>query len=92
MAESQHLPAPPEPSADRVQLYDIMTRAGLDGRDATAFTQLVEEMASANLIHRFESKLEAQNAKLDAQNTKFNLLLWFIGIATAILSIAITLS
>ncbi|MDE2958086.1 MAG: hypothetical protein OXU68_13920 [Bacteroidota bacterium] len=36
-------------------------------------------MASANLIHRFESKLEAQNAKL-------NLLLWFVGVGTAILA------
>ncbi|MDE2732546.1 MAG: hypothetical protein OXI38_14250 [Bacteroidota bacterium] len=50
-------------------------------------------MASANLIHRFELKLEAQNAKLEAhnatleaQNSKFNLLLWFIGLGTAILA------
>ncbi|MDE2732547.1 MAG: hypothetical protein OXM02_11140 [Bacteroidota bacterium] len=50
-------------------------------------------MASANLIHRFELKLEAQNAmlevlnaKLEARNSKFNLLLWFIGLGTAILA------
>ncbi|MDE2957971.1 MAG: hypothetical protein OXU68_13345 [Bacteroidota bacterium] len=43
-------------------------------------------MASANLIHRFELKLEAQNATLEAQNSKFNLLLWFIGLGTAILA------
>ena len=36
--------------------------------------------ASTNLIHRFESKLEAQNAKLDALTGKFNFLLWFIGL------------
>ncbi len=36
-----------------------LTRAGLLGRDAHVFTQLIEEMASTNLIHRFESKLEA---------------------------------
>lgn len=35
-------------------------------------------MVSANLIHRFESKLEAQTGK-------FNLLLWFIGIGVSIL-------
>ncbi len=68
---------------DRTLLYDILTRAGLDGHDAYLFTQLVEEMASANLIHRFESKLESmlevqnakleiQNAKLDAQNAKLD--------------------
>lgn len=46
-------------------------------------------MASAILIHRFESKLEsqleAQNAKLDAQTGKINLLLWFIGIGVALI-------
>ncbi len=72
-------------AADRAQLFDILTRAGLQGRDAHVFTQLVEEMASANLIHRFESKLEAQNAKLDAQTSKFNLLLWFVGTGVAAL-------
>lgn len=47
--------------------------------------QLVAEMASTNLIHRFESKLEIQNAKLDAQTSKFNLMLWFIGIGLSVL-------
>ena len=51
--------------------------------------QLIEVMASAILIHRFESKLEsqleAQNAKLDAQTGKINLLLWFIGIGVALI-------
>ncbi len=89
--EPERLPAHQTPAPlseladDRAQLYDILTRAGLQGRDAHVFTQLIEEMASANLIHRFESKLEAQNAKLDAQTAKFNLLLWFIGIGVSVL-------
>ena len=45
----------------------IFNCAGFRGRDAHRFIQLVEEMASANLIHRFESKLEAQGAALSAQ-------------------------
>ena len=41
-------------------------------------------MASTNLIHHFESKLEAQNAKLDAQtealNSKLRFIQWTIGL------------
>ena len=40
--------------------------------------------ASTNLIHRFESKLEAQNAKLDAHlealDRKLRVLQWIVGI------------
>lgn len=42
-------------------------------------------MASANLIRRFESKLEIQNAMLDAQTSKLNLMLWLIGIGLSVL-------
>ena len=58
--------------------------AGLQDRDAHVFTKLIVEMASTNLIHRFESKLEAQNAKLDAQtealNSKLRFIQWTIGL------------
>ena len=86
MAESEHLPAPlSELDEDRMQLYDVLARNGIEGRDAHLLTQLIENMASANLIHRFENKLEAVN-------DKFNLLLWFIGIGVIILATVITLS
>ena len=53
-------------------------------------------MAAENFIARFESKLDAttaridalsaaQNAKLDAQTSKFNLMLWFIGIGVTLI-------
>ena len=71
-------------------MYNILTRAGIQGRDAHVFTQLVEEMASANLIHRFESKLEAQNAKLEAQNATISTLKWMIGLGLTALGILIT--
>ena len=61
-------------------------------------------MASANIIAQFGAKLDSMNAKLDAKldgqsaaldakldamNTKYNVLIWAIGFATAILSAAI---
>ena len=46
-------------------------------------------MAAENFIARFESKLDAlgaaQNARLDALTSKFNLMLWFIGIGVTLI-------
>lgn len=76
-------------TVNRTQLHDILTRADLQSRDGHVLTQLTGEMASAKLIHRFESKLEsqfeAQNAKLDAQTNKLKLLLWFTGLGVALI-------
>lgn len=92
LPESRHPGPKLDWAADHAQLYDILTRAGLQGRDAHILTQLVEEMASANLIRRIESKLEARNAKLDAQTSNINLLLWFAGTgAAALVAIAAAL-
>ncbi len=44
-----------EPTDDRAQLYDILTRASLQGLNGHLSTELVQELASANHIHRFES-------------------------------------
>ena len=91
---------PPDYDVQPMEAFDILTQAGLPARNAFRLIKIIEEMASANLIHRFELKLEAQNAKLEAhnakleaqnatleaQNSKFNLLLWFIGLGTAILA------
>ncbi len=59
-------------------------------------------MAAANLIARFESKLdaqgsrfdsrlEAQNAKIDAQSTQIASLRWMIGLGFTLLALLITL-
>ena len=59
-------------------------------------------MAAANLIARFESKLDAQNAKLnakldaqnaklDGQNARLDALRWMIGVGLAGLGILLAL-
>ena len=59
-------------------------------------------MAAANLIARFESKLDvpaaeqkaqlaAQDSKLDAQDSKLKMLMWMIGAAVAVIGILIRL-
>ena len=96
MVEPDHLPVPPsEADEDRVQLYDVLTRNGIEGRDAYLLTQLIENMASANLIHRFENKLEAVNARLEAQarvsDRQFRLLIGAIATTGAVLSIVLAI-
>jgi len=55
---------PPEPNTKRVFL--LLCKAGLDKEEAYTFVQELENMAAANLIARFESKLDAQGARYEA--------------------------
>ena len=52
--------------------------------DAYTFTQGVGNMAAANLIARFESKLEAQKSEIAS-------LRWMIGLGFTLLALLITL-
>ncbi len=55
---------------DGALLFDLLRRSGSGGRDAHLLIRLLEKMASAKLIHRFETKLEAQNAQISALRTE----------------------
>ena len=79
-----------------MDLFDTLTRTGLIGRDVHYVIQSIREMAAANLITRFESKLDSLNAKIDAhheslaakleaQNSKFTWMQWVIGIGVGVL-------
>ncbi len=66
------LPEPTSvPAPDAKRLFLLLRGLGLDDEQAYTFVQEVDNMAAANLIARFESKLDAQNTKLDAQNARF---------------------
>ncbi len=55
---------------DGALLFDLLRRSGSGGRDAHLLIRLLEKMASAKLIQRFETKLEAQNAQISALRTE----------------------
>jgi len=61
------------------RISQLLRKAGHKPDDAV---ELIFNMASANIVSRFESKLES---KLDAQNTKYNILIWAIGIGTTLI-------
>ena len=69
-------------------MAQLLRKKDLNPDEANELTELIGEMASTNLIARFESKMDAQTAKMDALsnalNAKYNLLLWFLGTLVAL--------
>ena len=63
--------------SDNERLYRLLCDLGLKDGDPYFVMETLQNMAADNLIARFE-------AKLDAQNSKFNLLLWMLGVLIAI--------
>ena len=54
------------PNPDDKRIFELLCQLGLDPDKAYTFVQELQNMAAANLIARFESKLDAQNAKIDS--------------------------
>ena len=61
------MPDPPAPDDKRIFL--LARKMGLEAGDAYTFVQELQNMAAANLIVRFESKLDA---KFEGLNAKFD--------------------
>ena len=92
------MPDSPPPEPDSKRMFDLLLGLKMDPGGAYTFTQEVGNMAGANLIARFESKLEAQNAKIDAQSTQtaalkseIASLRWMVGLGFTLLALLITL-
>lgn len=73
-------PDPPLPSEDRV--FELLRKTGLTPEEAFTLFAGIREMAAANLIARFESKLDA---KLDAVRSELKLQRWLMGLGFAAL-------
>lgn len=77
---------PDTPQPDNRRLFELLCQLGLQPVQSYTFVQELKNMAAANLISRFESKLDA---KIDAQNAKIDALRWVIGIGFVGLGILI---
>ena len=51
------MPDSPTPQPDSKRLFELLMKVGMYAGDACLFIQEVRNMAAANLIARFESKL-----------------------------------
>ncbi len=95
------------PSPDDKRLFLLLLKLGLKEEEAYSFVQELQTMASANLIAQFqgsmESKLDAVNARLEAQNNKLDtqsaaieskmrIQLWVISMSVIVISAVFTLN
>ncbi len=100
------MPDQPPPAPDAKRAFLLLRRLGLDDEEAYTLLQEIENMAAANLIARFESKLDTQNAlfgskldtqnalfesKLDTQNAKLDALRWMFGAVMGLLAALLAL-
>ena len=89
------------------RIVELLQDTGLKDRKAVELAERMSNIASQNTIAQFGSELragleglraelksqrESQEAKMDAQNSKYNVLIWMIGFATAVISAVILFS
>ncbi|MCY4672360.1 MAG: hypothetical protein OXD43_01100 [Bacteroidetes bacterium] len=79
-------------ASDNTEAYELLRKTGLTDVEAFKLIDIIGDMASTNIIARLESKMDAQNAKIDSQTEKYNVLIWVIGFATVILAAVIALT
>ena len=73
--------------------FSLLRRLVKDGKQSAEetheFIELIEAMASANLVRQLGAKIDAQNEKIDTINSKYTVLIWTIGFASLIISASI---
>lgn len=75
-------PDPPSPHPDEETIFELLRKTGLGAGEAFTLFAGIREMASSNLIARFESKLDA---KLDAVQSELKIQRWLMGLGFAAL-------
>ena len=77
----------PTPAPDDKRVFLLLRKVGLAEDEAYTLVQEIQNMAAANLIARFESKLDAQGARfesrLDALRAELNVQRWLMGLGFA---------
>ncbi len=74
---------------ENTKAYKLLRKTGLEGGEANELVNIIGNMASTNIIERFEAKLESNmdsvDAKFEAINSILSSLRWFIGIGIALI-------
>jgi hypothetical protein len=70
----------PPPSEDRI--FELLCKTGLSPAEAFTLFAGIREMASTNIIARFESKLDAMRSEM---RSEMNMLRWLMGLGFAAL-------
>ena len=84
------------PLEEDTEAYLLLRKTGLEEVEAFKLLNIIGEMASENIIARFESKMDAQNriieSKMDAVNSKYKTLIIVISIIGAAMTIILSIS
>ena len=75
------MPADTSPSSED-RIFEFLCKTGLTPEDAFILFAGIREMASTNLIARFEAKLDAMRSEMHSQ---MNILRWVMGLGFAAL-------
>lgn len=92
----QDKPDIPDSAEEEVFLYNLLQKMGCDGEEAIILTKIMLKTISEPILNRMdisssrmEDQLKAQNevldARLKAQDSKYSLLLWFIGVGIGLI-------
>ena len=78
-------PDPPSPHPDEETVFELLRKTGLEPGEAFTLFAGIREMASSNLIARFESKLDAMRSELGSMRSELNVQRWLMGFGFAAL-------
>ncbi len=79
---------------DDTAIFLAFRGVGMEEETAYRVVKQIQDMAAANLIARFESKMDAQNAKIDAQTEstrrELRAVRWMLGVGLGLLGVLLT--
>ena len=78
-----------EPESESTRLFRLLLKAGWKPKAARELEYEIQNMANANLISQFGTKLDA---KLEALNSKHNLLVGLFSALLALMALLVTLN
>lgn len=73
------------PEPDDKRIFFLFRKVGFDEDDAYTLVQELQNMAAANLIARFESKLDAMHSELGSVRGELSVQRWLMGLGFAAL-------
>ena len=83
------MPAADTPPPDEDRIFELLRKTGLTPEEAFTLFAGIRDMASANLIARFEAKLDAMSdtmrAELGSVRSELNVQRWLMGLGFAAL-------
>lgn len=83
-------------TSNTTRIFRLLRKSAREGKlsaeETHELVELSSSMAGSNVIERLETNFDVQNAKIDAVNSKYTVLIWMTGFAGVVISVAIIFS